>query len=435
MKPNVVTRFAPSPTGHLHIGGARTALFNYLFAKKHDGAYLLRIEDTDKERSEQKYENALLAAFDWLNITSDGPPVRQSQRLPEHQAALEKLIADGHAYEAEESEAGSGKVIRFKNPHIRITFTDLIRGEVTFDTTDIKDFVIARNRNEPLYHLAVVVDDGAMGITHVIRAEEHISNTPRQILILEALGLERPTYAHVPLILGQDRSKLSKRHGAASVVEYKNAGYLPEAVINYLALLGWHPEGEQEIFTLEELVKQFDITRVQKGGAIFDFEKLDWINKEHLNRLPDDVFKEGIKAFLPSSYHTDMLTKLVPILRERVSKYSDINEDEVSYFFRAPTYNAIDLLWKDDSKDLAIKHLEHTLECLRALNIGAFLEPQIKDALWDYATKEGRGSVLWPLRYALSGRDKSPDPFVLAEILGKDEVISRITHALAILKE
>jgi len=430
---SVITRFAPSPTGHLHIGGARTALFSYLYAKQNGGKYVLRIEDTDKERNKQEYEDAIFQAFEWLGIASDDTPVRQSERLDVHKKALQKLIENGAGYEAEESESGSGKVIRFKNPNKEITFTDLIRGEVTFDTTELEDFVIARNIEEPLYHLAVVVDDGDMGITHVIRGEEHISNTPRQILILEALNYTRPTYAHLPLILAPDRSKLSKRHGDVSVNEYKKAGYLPEAINNYLALLGWHPEGDQEIFSLHELTETFDLSRVQKGGAIFDTEKLDWVNKEHLAKLSDEMFEEGIKPFLPEKYHGEKLKHLLPMLRERISKFSDVVNEDLDYFYEKPTYKAGDLVWKNSDTNTTRKHLEWIYAAIESMEGETYSEVSIKQALWEYATSEGRGDVLWPLRFALSGKEKSPDPFTLADVLGKDEALSRIKLAINLL--
>lgn len=430
MKNNVITRFAPSPTGHLHIGGARTALFSYLFAKQNNGKYLLRVEDTDKERNKKEFKDGIFQAFEWLKITSDEEPVRQSNNLGNHKNSLKGLIDSDNAYEAEDSESGSGKVIRFKNPNTEITFLDLIRGEVTFDTTELKDFVIARNIDEPLYHLAVVVDDNDMGITHVIRAEEHISNTPRQILILEALGYTRPTYAHVPLILAPDKSKLSKRHGAVSIVEYKDAGYIPEAVVNYLALLGWHPEGEQEIFTMNELIKEFDISRVQKGGAVFDTEKLDWVNKQYLENLSDEDFEEGIKPFIPHKYQGDMLTKLLPILRERISKYSDVEQEELDYFYGRPKYKAGELVWKESDISTTKKHLEWLHSAIESMQEDTFNRVSVKEAVWEYSGQEGRGDVLWPMRFALSGKEKSPDPFILAEILGKDESLSRLKDAI-----
>ncbi|MDQ2932939.1 MAG: glutamate--tRNA ligase, partial [bacterium] len=284
----IITRFPPSPTGYLHIGRARTALFNYLFARKQGGKMVFRIEDTDKERSKKEYEENIIECLKWLNIGYDSGPFRQSERNEIYSKYIQKLIDDGFAYVSKEDtsatpegETKRAEVIRFKNPKKKIIFTDLIRGEIEFDTTDLGDFVIAKSIDEPLYHLTVVVDDHEMEITHVIRGDDGISNTPRQILIQEGIGAKRPLYAHVPLILAADKSKLSGRHGAVAVSEYRNEGYLPEAIINFLALLGWNPGTDQELFTVEELIQQFDLEKVQKSGAIFNIEKLKWFNRQY----------------------------------------------------------------------------------------------------------------------------------------------------------
>ena len=287
---NTVVRFAPSPTGPLHIGGARTALFNYIFAKQRGGKFILRIEDTDKERSEKKYEEDILSGIKWLGIVPD-EIYRQSERTEIYKRHLDALIKNGAAYISKEPKKdGNGEVeiVRFKNPNKRVAFSDMVRGEVSFDTAELKDFVIARSISEPLYHLAVVVDDFEMGITHIIRGEDHISNTPRQILIQEALGFSRPMYAHIPLILAEDRSKLSKRkHGeAVSLAHYRTEGYAPEAMINFLALLGWHPSASDasEVLSFTDLIAQFQLERVQKGGAVLDANKLNWLNKHYAKK-------------------------------------------------------------------------------------------------------------------------------------------------------
>ncbi len=267
---------APSPTGPFHIGGVRTALYNFLYAKQHGGKFILRIEDTDKERSKPEYETDIIESLKWLGLNYD-ELYKQSDRGEVYKKYLKKLISDDLAYEAED------KVIRFRNPGKDVIFNDVIRGEIKFNTEELGNFVIAKSLDEPLYHLAVVVDDHESGITHVIRGEDHISNTPRQILLQEALGAPRPIYAHLPLILAPDRSKLSKRkHGeSVSLDYYKNKGYLPEAILNYLALLGWNPGTEQEIFTLKELIQVFNLSKVHKGGAMFDEKKLAWVNRKH----------------------------------------------------------------------------------------------------------------------------------------------------------
>ena len=395
MSEKVVVRIPPSPTGYFHIGRARTALFNYLFAKKHKGEIVFRIEDTDKERSKKEYEEDIIESLKWLGISYDSGPFRQSERADVYKRYVQKMLDEGTAYVSNEPEGENKEVIRFKNPNKVITFTDAVRGEISFDTTDLKDFVVARNIDDALYHLTVVVDDHEMGVTHVIRGDDGISNTPRQILLQEAIGAARPTYAHVPLILAPDRSKMSARHGATSLRDFRAAGYLPEAVVNYLALLGWNPGTDQEIFSMEELIEQFELNKIQKGGAIFDEKKLDWINKEHIKRLPEDVQKA-------------MRVKEVEAL---------------PYMTTSPTVEASKLLWKETSVEDTKKYLEH----VKSLVGDA-------DAIMAYAEEVGKGAVLWPLRYALSGEEKSPDPFILMEVLGKDESLKRINAALAVLK-
>lgn len=291
----IITRFPPSPTGPVHIGNVRTALFNYLFAKHSGGDFVVRIEDTDKVRSKKEYEEEMLESLEWLGLKRDGELWHQSERTEIYRKYLQKLIDKDKAYVSNETEGDptsprlrgtwNREVVRFRNLNKSVKFDDLVRGTVEFDTTELGDFIIAKSIDEPLYHLAVVIDDFETGITHVIRGEDHISNTPRQILIQEAIGAPRPLYAHLPLILAQDRSKLSKRkHGeSVSLSYYRSKGYSPGAIINYLALLGWNPGTEQEIFTLEELINVFELSKVHKGGAIFDEKKLAWVNRKHFN--------------------------------------------------------------------------------------------------------------------------------------------------------
>ena len=437
MAEKVVTRFPPSPTGYLHIGGVGTALFNYLFAAHHGGAMFLRFEDTDKERSKKEYEDDILEALRWVGIPYTIPPIaRQSERTDVYKKYFAKLVEQGAAYEAEEAKDDPGKrVVRFKNPNITITFDDLIRGTVEFDTTDLGDFVIARGMDEPLYHLAVVIDDHEMGVTHVIRGEEHISNTPRQILLLEALGFARPAYAHLPLILAPDRTKLSKRHGAVSANEYRAQGYLPEALVNYLALLGWNPGTEQELYTLDELVKEFTLERVHKSGAIFDIEKLKWFNHEHLKRLSDEQFAQRLQDFRGGEPADP---SLVPLLRERSQTLKDAADALASgeYDFLHGTVAAAPILLVAGAKTdaaSAAKHLQKASELLAALSDQSFTSQSVKEAIFPYATEQGRASVLWPMRVALSGKEKSPDPFTLAALLGKKTTLERLGLAIAAL--
>ncbi len=438
--PTIRVRMPPSPTGLMHIGTARTALFNYLFAKKLGGTFVFRIEDTDRERSKPEYEKDILDMFAWLGLSYD-EFYRQSERTDIHKKALQKLIDSGHAYiskeEATKDEDGKplrGEVIRFKNPNTTITFTDLVRGEVTFDTTELKDFVIAKSLEEPLYHLAVVVDDIDMGITHVIRGEDHISNTPRQILIIEALGSTRPSYAHLPLVLAPDRSKLSKRkHGEiVSVSHYKSLGYLPEAMVNFFAFLGWNPGTDQEIFSLSELIDSFDLSKVQKGGAILNGEKLDWINAQYIKGLTDTNFVIHARQFLSATYENRDITAIIPVLKERLVKFSDLKDMEaagdIEYFFTEPVYDPAALVWKKGTPEKTKMHLAE-VEKIIATMPERFSAEEAKAALWPYAETNGKGEVLWPLRVALSGKEKSPDPFTLASVLGRETTLRHVKSA------
>lgn len=424
----VVTRFAPSPTGHLHIGSARTALFNYLFAKKHDGKFILRIEDTDNERSKKEYEDDIINGLKWVGLDWD-EFYRQSERGEIYKKYLQKLLDDGSA-------RLDGAAIRFKNPNKTVVFNDLIRGEIEFKTDDTGDFVIAKDINTPLFHFAVVVDDYEMGVTHVIRGEDHISNTPRQILIQEALGFEKPRYAHIPLILAPDRSKLSKRHGAVSLAEYKKEGYLPEAIINFIAFIGWNPGDEREIFSKDGLIKEFSLERIQKSGAIFNIERLNWFNKEYIKKLDAKTLENYLIESIPDNWEKIaednplFWSKIVELEKERISKLSDI-EEGIGYFFQAPKYDKKRLLWKKENEiNNAKKHLEKIVELMNILDEKKFMSREIKEAVWEYAEKEGRGNVLWPFRVALTGLEKSPDPFIVAEILGKNETLKRLQYAI-----
>ena len=351
----IVTRFAPSPTGVLHMGGVRTALFSYLFAKQNNGKFVLRIEDTDKARNKQEWTDGLLNDLAWLGFKHDELYI-QSERAGIHKKYLEKLIADGFAYVSKETPTEPGQrdeVIRFKNPNKKVIIHDLIRGEVEVDTTDLGDFVIARSIDEPVYHLAVVIDDFEMGITHVIRAEEHLSNTPRQILIQEAIGAPRPTYAHLPLVLAPDRTKLSKRKHAdiASLTPFRERGYLPEAILNFVALIGWNPGTDKEIFTLDELIQEFRLDKVQKGGAIFNIEKLNWINKEHINRMTSDAQFAKILEQIPQGIDLIVVRKIQKLILDRINAFGEIkalfDQGEFSFFFAKPEYAKEKLLWKD----------------------------------------------------------------------------------------
>jgi glutamyl-tRNA synthetase len=437
MSEKVITRIAPSPTGEMHIGTVRTALFNYIFAKQNSGTYFVRVEDTDRGEGRYKPEwvDAIWRDFEWCGLEPDARYV-QSDNLERHKQLLKKLVDEGKAYVSREPKkddpAQEVEVVRLKNPGGALTFVDLIRGEVTFDTTEHGDFVIARSLEDPLYHFAVVADDGDAGVTHVLRGDDHISNTPRQILILEALGFARPVYAHFPMILAPDRSKLSKRKHGASLDKYRAQGFLPEAIINYLALLGWNPGTPQEIFSVDELIQAFSIERMQKSGAIFDMQKMLWFNHEYLKRLSDGEYASRLNAFADTS--VDM--RLVPLIKERAQTLKEATDmlSEEFGFLQGASYEPELLLNKGKiAKEDASKHLQTVSEILGGVADEDFTALNTKDAVWPYADQEGRGAVLWPLRVALSGKEKSPDPFTILGLIGKQEALVRIAQALKTL--
>lgn len=444
----VVTRMAPSPTGHLHIGSVRTGLFNYLFARHHAGEFILRIEDTDKERSKQEYEKGIVDGFAWLGITADRS-YRQSEHLARHKELLLPLIEKDIAYVSKEpAKDGSGRtveVVRIRNPGTTLTFNDLVRGDVTFDTTELGDFVIARSIDDPLYHLAVVIDDYDEGVTHVLRAEEHISNTPRQILLHRALGFDPPEYAHIPLILAPDRSKLSKRKGSVALDEYRNNGYLPEAIVNYLALLGWNPGTEQEIFTLDELAHTFTLDGIQKAGAVFDITKLNWFNATYLKALPRDrkmaFARELFAAHAPRTLIAIMRSEdALEDLFERSATLGElktrIEEGEYAFYEDAPDVTAALVLGpKSYDANTTKIHLKSVHDLVEQVSDNEYTKETIHEVLWPYAEEHGKGSVLWPMRVALSGMEKSPNPFLLAAALGKNETLERLKSALLVLEK
>lgn len=440
----VITRIPPSPTGKLNIGTARSALFNYLFAKKNNGKLILRFEDTDKERSKKEFEENIIESLEWLGIKWDNTEIfRQSEMTDIYKKYIEKLIEANKAYISEETEGKNKEVIRFKNPNKVIKFNDELRGEISFDTTDLGDFIIARSIDDPLYHLTVVVDDHEMNISHVIRGEDGISNTPRQILIQEAIGAKRPIYTHLPLVLGSDKKKLSKRHGAKSILEFKEEGYLKESIINQLVLLGWNPGTDQEIFSLKELEETFSLEGVQKGGAVFDAEKLNWFNQHYLKEIPKEEQNKIIKEKLEElniNLSEEKIEKINPIITERISTFNEIyilvKEGELDWLIKESVdYPVEDLKWKKAEKlEDMIPYLEFVHKSISENNLKVFSEDKIKELIWDYASEKGRGDVLWPLRYSLSGKEKSPDPFKLAEVLGKEKTLERIEIAINKIK-
>jgi glutamyl-tRNA synthetase len=413
----LLVRFAPSPTGQLHIGGARTALYNWLLARGNGGKMILRIEDTDRERSTRENVDQILDALEWLEIDWDGDPISQAENEPRHRAAIEQLKKSGHAYEFEGST-------RLKVPDVGETVVvDAIRGEVTFQHENIDDFTIARSDGSPLYNLAVAVDDLDSGVTHVVRGEDHLSNTPRQVLVLRALGHEPPVYAHLPLLHGPDGKKLSKRHGAASVQELRDAGYVPEAVRNYLALLGWGYDDKQTFFSTEELQKLFSLARVSKSAAVFDEKKLRWMNGSYLRELPLDELTARIEAFTGR----EGLNGAVELCREKIQTLADF-WPMAGFFFDGPV---------DDEKARAKFLNEDGRERLSAARaalapLEQFDRESIEQALRGVLeAKDLKPNKLFqPIRVAISGTTISPGIFESLELLGKVVTLSRIDQAL-----
>ncbi|MEK7653820.1 MAG: glutamate--tRNA ligase [Patescibacteria group bacterium] len=458
--PAVRVRIAPSPTGYMHIGTARTALFNWLFARQNGGVFILRIEDTDLERSKKEYEEDLIDQLKWLGLDWDEGPIRQTDRLDSYEKCLSKLLKDGQAYycfcskeqleqerqamlaqgfapkysgrcrsvsqeEAKKKmEAGEKAVIRIKVPDGKISFKDIVREEVSFEGSLIGDFVVAKSLREPLYNFAVVVDDEEMKISHVIRGEEHLANTPRQIIIQRALEFSQPQYAHIPLILNPDRSKMSKRVGDTAIREYRNQGYLPDALLNFLSLLGWHPQDDQEIFSLKELMKVFDLTRIQKGGAAFNVDKLDWLNAQYIKKMTAKSLAKllGVKD-------TEQNLKIVEATKERMKKLSDFKE-MAGFFVEVADYPPELLIWKNSTKEKTLVNLKEAEKIVSAVISDDFSKAKLEKALMPSAEAAGRGDMLWPLRVAVSGLEKSPGPFEIMETLGKKESLSRIAGAI-----
>lgn len=479
--PPVRVRFAPSPTGNLHIGTARTALFNWFFARRENGVFILRIEDTDLERSSPIYEREIIESLKWLGFEYDeGPdiggaygPYRQSENINRYAESINNLIKEKLAYHCFCSEeeidatrqtmlangiaphyngkcralspteaakklgAGERSVIRFVMPEKIITVRDIIRGELKFNTSLIGDIVIAKTPHAPLYNFAVVVDDAQMQITHVLRGEDHISNIPKQWVIADALGLAHPIYGHFPMILGPDRSKLSKRHGATSVAEYRAAGYLPEALVNFMALLGWHPADEREVFSREELIREFSLERAQKAGAVFNHEKLEWLNGVYIRKLSAQTLRQMLMPYWQrSGYDIDKiedskLDSIVELEQERLKKLSDIVES-TAYFFQAPKPPPEMLIWKRANSSAAKAALARAKAVLEVIPENDFNKAAVEAALLPIYGSD-RGTVLWGVRAALSGKEASPGPFELAEVLGRAETIRRIEYAISAL--
>lgn len=484
MEKKLKVRFAPSPTGPFHIGGARSALFNWLVARHADGTFLVRIEDTDLKRSTKESEENIKDSLKWLGMNWDegidvgGPhgPYRQTERLDLYKKEVQRLLDEGKAYycycSAEELEASrkaqldAGKTPIYdehcrhlteeekakyeaegRKPVVRLkvrkdgvfAFDDMVRGHVEFQAAGVGDFIIMKSDGIPVYNFAVVIDDAFMEVTHVIRAEEHLSNTPRQLAIYEALGYKPPKFGHISLILGEDHKKMSKRHGATSVTEYRNMGYLPEAVVNYLALLGWTPKGEQEIFTEEELIKQFSMKRVSSNDAVFDINKLNWINFQYMKKLDADQLYDLIVPFLVKAGYVDAavseekkdwLKKVIWFMKDHIY-FAGQAAEELRFFFEdmpALTDEAVLAVMKEETSG---KLLKAFIEDLKALE--TFDQEEIKKCFNACMKAQGiKGKAAYePTRIALTGVTQGPGMFEMMELFGREKTMDRLEAALA----
>jgi glutamyl-tRNA synthetase len=426
-------RFAPSPTGQVHIGNIRVAIFNWLFARHHGGRFLLRIEDTDRERSTPEAVDALLDVMSWLGLNYDEPPVYQSRELDRHREAVEALLARGHAYRGTKGEGG--EVIFFRMPGEAIAFDDAVKGRLEKQAKDLPDFVILRSNGTPVFHLANVVDDITMGITHVIRGDDHVENTFRHIALFLALGAPVPTYAHLPMIVNAQGKPYSKRDGAAFVGEFRQKGYLPEALFNYLALLGWSPGADREILSREEMIALFDLAQVHASPAQMDLRKLEWMNGEYIRRLPLETFAEQFRAALASSGVLSeppdpaYLRQVAALMQVRTHTFGDVPA-WAAFFFRD------DFPWDEKTarKRLQKPGLPEKIQRFRETLAGlaSFEAPAIEAALKAFAEKEGlpAADLIHAVRVAVSGLGVGPGLFEMLETLGRERVLTRLERAL-----
>jgi glutamyl-tRNA synthetase len=436
MPPRV--RFAPSPTGYLHVGGARTALFNWLFARRHGGTFVLRIEDTDAERSSWEMVAGIVDGLRWLGLDWDegpdvgGPhaPYFQSQRTELYREHAQALVRDGQAYHDEGA-------VRFKVPAGQTRFHDLVHGDIAFENEHIENFVILRSDGLPTYHLSVVVDDIDMAITHVVRGDDHISNTPKQVLLYQAFGKPAPAFAHVPLIMGPDKKRLSKRHGATSVMEYERLGYLPEAMVNFLALLGWSPGGDREVLSRDELQQLFTLEGISGGNAVFNAEKLDWFNQQHIGRLPGDELLRRVERRLQDAGlwrdtliadESEWIVKVLELLKPRVRTFDQLVDELRPFLVDEP---AID-------PAAAAKHLTPEIRPLlsRLATTIEGLEPcdpaAVEQALRATAEQAGvkAAALIHATRVAVTGRSVSAGLFELLVLLSRTRVVERLNRAV-----
>jgi glutamyl-tRNA synthetase len=420
-------RFAPSPTGYLHVGGARTALFDWLFARKHRGAFILRIEDTDVERSSEEMSRGILEAMTWLGLPWDEGPYYQSKRLDLYRDTAERLVSGGHAYHDEGA-------IRFRVPEGRVTYEDAVFGEISVESDTIENFVLLRSDKHPTYHLSVVVDDIDMRISHVIRGADHISNTPKQILLYRALGASLPVFAHLPLILGPDKTRLSKRHGATSVTAYQEQGIVPEAMRNFLALLGWSPGNDQEMFDDEALIQAFSLQGISKANAVFNPEKLAWFNAQYIARLPHDKLVEYLKpeytkaGLWRDSFETedrDWFRSLVDLYRPRAKTLQDFPRQSRMFLIGEVEFDAaaVDKFLKDENVRGYLRMLADRLAQLPEFNHES-IEAAVRGLAGELNIKAG--VLMNAARVALTGQTVAPGLFDVMILLGPEKTVGRL---------
>ncbi len=435
MNTTIKVRFAPSPTGYLHIGGARTALFNWLFARHSKGIFLLRIEDTDQQRSTDEATKAILDSMKWLGLDWDEGPYFQSRRLAVYKQHAEDLVSKGRAFY--DTDAEGRKAIRFKMQDGVTEIADLIHGTITFDTSLIEDFVILKADGFPTYNFACVVDDAEMGITHIIRGDDHISNTPKQIALYRAFGFKMPEFAHIPMILGEDGSRLSKRHGATSVTEYRDRGYLPHALVNFLALLGWSPGNDQEILTIQEMIEKFTLKRVNKTSAQFNNIKLDWMNGQYIKNTPIERLVPEVRAFFENSGTVDVskisakwLADLVVLHQERFKTFQDLLNQIQFFFTDTVEYDpaAVDKFLKKEGAGDLLREVHATLSA-----VNNFEKKHLEDSLRALTGKIGVGfsKLAQPIRVAITGKSVSAGIFETMELLGREKTLGRLAHAIS----
>jgi len=424
----VKVRFAPSPTGYLHVGSARTALFNWLYARHAGGEFILRIEDTDKARSKEEFLNEILESLKWLGLNWDAEPAFQSKRISLYNNCAKKLLDSGHAYENEGA-------IHFKMPVMKLKITDIIHGEIEFDTSLIKDQVLIKSDGTPTYNFAVVVDDSDMGITHIIRGDDHISNTPKQVVIYNALGIKLPQFCHIPLILGVDRSRLSKRHGATSIRDYRTEGFLPETLVNYLCLLGWSPGTDKEIMPIEEVINAFSLENINKTAAVFDINKLQWMNGEYI-RAMDDAKLTGLiidalkkENLLKEEFDRNWIGNVVKLFKERIKTIYDFIESAGCFFKDDFEYDpdGIKKFFTADIKNIFPKLIEK-FEALNNFDVED-TEKIVRSLADELGLKAAK--IIHPVRLAATGKTAGAGLFETIALLGKEKTIERLKSSLS----